>query len=90
VSVQPNNDDDGSQDPAGEPPDNWWSLLLKLIDQHFGRFYLVLVTVLAALVAFAFVTGSAGPLWAGAVVTGLAGGTAVKPLMRRLKGQLQE
>jgi hypothetical protein len=57
---------------------------MTLLDRHFWRCYLVLVTLLMGLIGFGLVTGQYGPMWAGAVGTALAGGTG---LSRRRRGR---
>ena len=53
------------------------SLLVSLLEQYFWRCYLVLVTVLAALIVFAATTGGLVPLWA-ALGTGITGVLALR------------
>ena len=75
-SLRPQTAVSGTQGP-NEKQDQRRSLLVNLLEQHFWRCYLVLVTVLAALVVFAATTGGLVPLWA-ALGTGITGVLALR------------
>ena len=62
-SVRPPTPISGTHNPTSKQAPGR-SLLVSLFEQHFWRCYLVLVTMLVAVVAFAATTGEYVPLWA--------------------------
>jgi len=52
----------GTLGPGDDPPKDRSSLLLHLLDRHFWRCYLVLVTLVTGLIAFGLATGQYGPV----------------------------
>ncbi|WNV86669.1 hypothetical protein [Umezawaea sp. Da 62-37] len=83
MSLRPGNDVSGPEQPEGQPIGRPASWVGELSGRHFWRGYLVFVTALTAFILFAVVTGSNGPIWAGVVVTALAGTGAAGAVAKR-------
>ncbi|MEO6086675.1 MAG: hypothetical protein ABIQ18_26535 [Umezawaea sp.] len=77
-SLRPDNDNSGTTGPDDDHSSERSALVKHLLTHHFWRLYLVLVTVLVALIVFGVTTGQYGPMWIGAVSTTAAGVTAVR------------
>ena len=82
MSLRPTHDNFMTDGPGSDPSESRSSLRLTVLDRHFWRCYLVLVTLVTGLIVFGLATGQYGPLWAAAVGTAAAGGTALRSRSR--------
>lgn len=77
-SLRPTNDDSGTGGPDKDPQSDRSALVNHLLTHHFWRLYLVLVTLLAAVIVFGATTGQHATAWIGAAGTAATGAAVVR------------